>query len=98
MYRYGTMPIFGALIFLFTLDLFAAREAEYDPSSKYIEIDGIRVLREDYEAFARAEEKIKNQKVGDNGIGEDSELKREYHLEQQEDASYGDRLPKRCHG
>jgi len=52
------MPIFGALIFLFTLDLFAAREAEYDPSSKYIEIDGIRVLREDYEAFARAEEKI----------------------------------------
>ena len=89
----------GVLFYLScTPDLITASaegSVEEDPS-KYIVIDGIKVLREDYEAFAKAEEKIKNQKI--DGGSEASELQREYELERQEDAAYSERFPKRCHG
>ena len=63
--------------------------------SKYVVVDGIKVLREDYEAFAKAENNLKRRK---STIEEGDWLQREVQLEKEESPEYSMRFPKRCHG
>ena len=66
-------------------------------SSKFVVVDGIKVLREDYDAFTRAEEEYKQKKRNWREEDDDEEFL-EAQLEQDESPEYAKRFPKRCHG
>jgi len=63
--------------------------------SKYVIVDGIKVLRADYEAFSRAEEKKKVQDALEKA--KEDLLTKEYRLQEEESEEYAKRFPKRCH-
>ena len=61
--------------------------------SKYILVDDIKVLREDYEAFVNSEKELKRKKTTNEDWFE-----KEIQLEESETPEYSKRFPKRCHG
>lgn len=64
--------------------------------TKYVVVDGIEVLREDYEAFVKnVDGKTSNSK---KKTREELDMEKEYELEQQEDNSIGKNLPNKHHG
>ena len=86
---------FGLLLVVTILSIFIKDIRATDVDSKYVIIDGIKVLRADYEAFSRAEEKKKLEDAFEKA--KEDLIAKEYRLQEEESEDYAKRFPKRCH-
>ncbi|XP_066936480.1 uncharacterized protein [Clytia hemisphaerica] len=89
------MGLDAVLVATTIISIFINEIRTTDVDSKYVIVDGIKVLRADYEAFSRAEEKKKVQDALKKA--KEDLMTKEYRLQEEESEEYAKRFPKRCH-